>query len=72
MWLQLLRWKNAVPSSKTALFEDGWPKIQGLSSKTALFEDGWPKIQGLSSKTALYEDGLRSGKLMELQKPHCA
>ncbi len=53
--LQLLRWKNAVPSSKTALFEDGWPKIQGLSSKTAL-----------------YEDGLRSGKLMELQKPHCA
>ena len=57
MWLQLLWWKNAVPSSKTALFEDGLQKIQGLSSKTALFEDGWPKIRSLSSKTALFEDG---------------
>jgi len=44
-------------SSKTALYEDGWPKIQSLSSKTALYEDGWLKFQGLSSKTALYEDG---------------
>ena len=38
--LQLLRWKNAVLSSKTALFEDGWQKIPGSSSKTALYEDG--------------------------------
>jgi len=58
--------------SQLFLGKDRWPKIQGLSSKTALFEDGWPKIQGLSSKTALYEDGLRSGELMELQKPYCA
>jgi len=38
--LQLLRWKNAVLSSKTALYEDGRQKIPGLSSKTALYEDG--------------------------------
>jgi len=37
--LQLLRWKNAVLSSKTALYEDGWQKIPGSSSKTALYED---------------------------------
>ncbi len=55
--LQLLRWKNAVLSSKTALFEDERQKIPGSSSKTALYEDGWQKIPGSSSKTALYEDG---------------
>jgi len=39
-------------SSKTALFEDGWPKIQGSSSKTALFEDEWPKNASSSKKKA--------------------
>ena len=40
MWLQLLRWKNAVPSSKTALFEDGWPKIHCPQKQPYMRMDG--------------------------------